>query len=198
MTASDVEAFLDGLVPLQLAREDIAGAVIVIVKNGNILFSKGYGYADMKGKVPLSPSATLVRPGSISKTFAWTAVMQLVERGELDLDRDINDYLDFKVPHTLGRAVTLRNLMTHTAGFEEVLKDLVVDRSSELVSLRAFVAAHQPNQIFVPGTVPAYSILRATSLNGYPDAPSMITSRKISSDPWVSRMRPSFSRFPTH
>jgi CubicO group peptidase (beta-lactamase class C family) len=166
MTASDVEAFLDGLVPLQLAREDIAGAVIVIVKNGNILFSKGYGYADMKGKVPLSPSATLVRPGSISKTFAWTAVMQLVERGELDLDRDINDYLDFKVPHTLGRAVTLRNLMTHTAGFEEVLKDLVVDRSSELVSLRAFVAAHQPNQIFVPGTVPAYSNYGA-DLAGY-------------------------------
>jgi CubicO group peptidase (beta-lactamase class C family) len=166
MTTSDVEAFLDGLVPLQLAREDIAGAVIVIVKNGNILFSKGYGYADLKGKVPVSPTATLFRPGSISKTFAWTAVMQLVERGKIDLDRDINDYLDFKVPHTFGRPVTLRNLMTHTAGFEEVLKDLVVDQSSELVPLRAFVAAHQPNQIFVPGTVPAYSNYGA-DLAGY-------------------------------
>src|SRR6266853_744584 len=135
MTPSDVEAFLDGLVPLQLLREDIAGAVIVVVKNGNIFFNKGYGYADMKGKVALSPTATLVRPGSISKTFAWTAVMQLVERGKINLDRDINDYL----------------------GFEEVLKDLVVDQSSQLVPLRAFVAAHQPNQIFAPGTVPAYS-----------------------------------------
>jgi len=157
MTPSDVEAFLDGLVPLQLLREDIAGAVIVVVKNGNIFFNKGYGFADMKGKVALSPTATLVRPGSISKTFAWTAVMQLVERGKINLDRDINDYLDFEVPHTFGRAVTLRNLMTHTAGFEEVLKDLVVDQSSQLVPLRAFVAAHQPNQIFAPGTVPAYS-----------------------------------------
>ena len=157
MTPSDVEAFLDGLVPLQLLREDIAGAVIVVVKNGNIFFNKGYGYADMKGKVALSPTATLVRPGSISKTFAWTAVMQLVERGKINLDRDINDYLDFEVPHTFGRAVTLRHLMTHTAGFEEVLKDLVVDQSSQLVPLRAFVAAHQPNQIFAPGTVPAYS-----------------------------------------
>ncbi len=71
MTANDVEAFLDGLVPLQLAREDIAGAVIVVVKNGNILFSKGYGYADMKGKMPVSPTATLFRPGSISKTFTF-------------------------------------------------------------------------------------------------------------------------------
>jgi len=166
MTASDVEAFLDGLVPLQLAREDIAGAVIVIVKNGNILFSKGYGYADVKGKVSLSPTATLVRPGSISKTFAWTAVMQLVERGKIDLDRDVTDYLDFKIPHTFGRAVTVRNLMTHTAGFEEVLKDLVVDQSSELVPLREFVAAHQPHQIFAPGTVPAYSNYGA-DLAGY-------------------------------
>jgi CubicO group peptidase (beta-lactamase class C family) len=166
MTTTDVEAFLDGLVPLQLAREDVAGVVIVIVKNGNILFSKGYGYADMKGKVPVSPTATLVRPGSISKTFAWTAVMQLVERGKIDLDRDINDYLDFQVPHTFGRPVTLRNLMTHTAGFEEVLKDLVVDQSSQLGPLRAFVAAHQPNQIFPPGTVPAYSNYGA-DLAGY-------------------------------
>src|SRR6266481_8107879 len=166
MTASDVEAFLDGLVPLQLQREDIAGAVIVIVKKGNILFSKGYGYADMKGKVPVSPTATLFRPGSISKTFTWTAVMQLVERGKLDMDRDINEYLDFQVPHTFGRPVTLRNLMTHTAGFEEVLKDLVVDQTSDLTPLRAFVAAHQPHQIFIPGTVPAYSNYGA-DLAGY-------------------------------
>ena len=166
MTASDVEAFLDGLVPLQLQREDIAGAVIVIVKKGNILFSKGYGYADMKGKVPVSPAATLFRPGSISKTFTWTAVMQLVERGKLDMDRDINDYLDFQVPHTFGRPVTLRNLMTHTAGFEEVLKDLVVDQTSDLTPLRAFVVAHQPHQIFVPGTIPAYSNYGA-DLAGY-------------------------------
>ena len=83
--------------------------------------------------------------------------MQLVERGKIDLDRDINDYLDFQVPRTFGRPLTLRNLMTHTAGFEEVLKDLVVAQSSELVPLRAFLAVHQPNQIFAPGTVPAYS-----------------------------------------
>jgi hypothetical protein len=56
--------------------------------------------------------------------------------------------------------------MTHTAGFEEVLKDLVVDQTSELIPLRAFVAAHQPNEIFVPGTVPAYSNYGA-DLAGY-------------------------------
>ena len=166
LTASDAEAFLDGLVPLQLGREDIAGAVIVIVKDGKILFSKGYGYADVKRRVPVSPTATLFRPGSISKTFTWTAIMQLVEQGKLDLDRDVNDYLDFQVPHTFGRPVTVRNLMTHTPGFEEVIKDLAVDRASDLPSLSAFVATHEPNQIYAPGTIPAYSNYGA-DLAGY-------------------------------
>jgi len=166
MTASDVEAFLDGLVPMQLQREDIAGAVIVIVRDGNVLVSKGYGYADVKRRTPVSPSTTLFRPGSISKTFTWTAVMQLVEQGKLSLDRDVNDYLDFQVPHTFGRPVTLRNLMTHTAGFEEVIKDLAVNRIEELPPLQGFVIAHQPKQIFVPGMIPAYSNYGA-DLAGY-------------------------------
>jgi CubicO group peptidase (beta-lactamase class C family) len=166
MTASDVEAFLDGLVPMQLQREDIAGAVVVVVKDGKVLVSKGYGFTDVKKRTPVSPDATLFRPGSISKTFTWTAVMQLVEQGKLDLDRDINEYLDFQVPHTFGRPVTLRNLMTHTAGFEEVIKDLAVDRADDLPSLQAFIKAHQPNQIYAPGTIPAYSNYGA-DLAGY-------------------------------
>jgi len=166
MTASDVSAFLDGIVPSQLQREDIAGAVVVIVKDGSILFAKGYGFADVKARVPVSPASTLFRPGSISKTFTWTAVMQLVEQGKIKLDADINDYLDFHIPHSFGRPVTMRNLMTHTPGFEEVIKDLMVDRADELPPLHAFVLAHQPKQIFAPGTVPAYSNYGA-DLAGY-------------------------------
>ncbi|MGH9819355.1 MAG: serine hydrolase domain-containing protein, partial [Pyrinomonadaceae bacterium] len=79
LTAADTEAFLDGVVPLQLARDDIAGATITIVKDGKILFSKGYGYADVATKKPVKPNETLFRPGSVSKLFTWTAVMQLVE-----------------------------------------------------------------------------------------------------------------------
>ena len=166
ITASDVEAFLDGLVPMQLQREDVAGAVIVVVKDGKVLVSKGYGYADVKKRTPVSPDAILFRPGSISKTFTWTAVMQLLEQGKLDLDRDINDYLDFQVPHTFGRPVTLRNLMTHTAGFEEVIKDLAVDRADDLPSLQAFIKTHEPKQIYAPGMIPAYSNYGA-DLAGY-------------------------------
>ncbi len=96
------------------------------MKDGQVLFQKGYGYADFEAKKPVLPDQTLFRPGSISKLFTATAVMQLVEQGKLDLDRDVNDYLDFAIPKTYPEPVTLRQLLTHTAGFEETLKNLFV------------------------------------------------------------------------
>jgi len=81
MTAVDVEAFLDGLVPLQLKHSDIGGATISVVKDGKLLFAKGYGYADVQKKQPVSPQDTLFRPGSISKLFTWTAVCNCLNRG---------------------------------------------------------------------------------------------------------------------
>lgn len=165
MTESDVQAFLDGILPMQLAREDIAGATVVVVKDGKVLFAKGYGYSNVQKKTPVTFD-TVFRPGSISKLFTWTAVMQLVERGKLDLDKDVNEYLDFTVPHTFGKPVTLRNLMTHTPGFEETLKDLEVETPDRLPSLAAFIKTHEPHQIFPPGTIPAYSNYGA-ALAGY-------------------------------
>jgi CubicO group peptidase (beta-lactamase class C family) len=167
LTAQDLESFLDGLVPTEIARDDIAGAVIAVVKDGKVIFEKGYGYADVKSKRPVLPAETLFRPGSISKLFTWTSVMQLVEEGKLDLDRDINDYLDFKVEPAFGQPITLRNIMTHTSGFEEAVKDLIVeDPKVGRMSLKDYVVNHQPRRIYPPGKVPAYSNY-ATTLAGY-------------------------------
>jgi CubicO group peptidase (beta-lactamase class C family) len=98
LTADDLGAFLDGRVPSIMQRDDIAGAVVVVVKDGKVLLARGYGYADIAAKKRVSPEETLFRPASISKLFTWTAVMQLVEQGRLDLDRDVNTYLDFEIP----------------------------------------------------------------------------------------------------
>jgi len=166
LTASDVAAFLDGFVPMQLERENIAGAVVLVVKDGKVLFSRGYGYSDVDKKTPVSPDSTLFRPGSISKLFTWTAVMQLVEQGKLDLDRDINSYLDFKIPATFPQPITLRNLLTHTPGFEEQIKDLINDENSSIAPLKQHLTEHMPERIFPPGKTPAYSNYGA-SLAGY-------------------------------
>jgi CubicO group peptidase (beta-lactamase class C family) len=166
LTASDVEAFLDGVMPLQLAREDIAGAVISVVKDGKVLFAKGYGYSDVEKKVPVSPKTTLFRPGSISKTFTWTALMQQVELGKVDLDHDVNEYIDFKIPATYPEPVTVRNVMTHTPGFEESVEELFVGDAKHLYPIGDWLKQHIPGRIYPPGTIPAYSNYGAT-LAGY-------------------------------
>lgn len=132
LTKEDVEVFLEGFMPMQLQREDIAGAVVMIVKDGRVLFARGYGFSDVKNRKPVTVEATLFRPGSISKTFTWTAIMQLVEQGKLNLNRDVNDYLDFKIPAPFGKPITLLDIMTHTPGFEEQIKDLFVANASDV------------------------------------------------------------------
>src|ERR1700685_4321499 len=151
LTADDLAAFTDSILPFQLKQENIAGAVIIVVKDGNVLFQKGYGYADVAKKTPVTPDGTLFRPGSISKLFTWTAVMQLVEQGKLDLDRDVDDYLDFKIPSAFGKPITLRNIMTHTSGFQETAKDLFVKDAGDMKPLDEYLKAHMPARIFPPG-----------------------------------------------
>src|SRR5258706_2020251 len=142
LTGSDVEAFLDGMMPSQLERENVAGAVIAVVKDGHVIFAKGYGYSDMEQRKTVTPDATLFRPGSISKLFTWTSVMQLVEQGKLDLDKDVNQYLDFKIPPAFHKPITLRNIMTHTSGFEEAIKELFVPDGDSLPTLRQYLVEH--------------------------------------------------------
>jgi CubicO group peptidase (beta-lactamase class C family) len=166
LTPTDLEAFLDGFMPTQLAREDIAGAVIAVVKDGKVIFAKGYGYSDVEKRTPVTPDATLFRPGSISKLFTWTSVMQLAEQGKVDLDADVNEYIDFKIPPAFDKPITLKNIMTHTAGFEETARDLFVADAQHMRSLEQYVKQHVPDRIFPPGIVPAYSNY-ATTLAGY-------------------------------
>ena len=90
LTNADVDAWLDGFMPNALRQGDIAGAVVVVVKDGAVVSQKGYGFADVAAHKPVDPETTLFRPGSTSKLFTWTAVMQLVEQGKLDLDTDVN------------------------------------------------------------------------------------------------------------
>src|SRR6266705_1433946 len=157
LTKADFETFLDALIPSQLRNRNIAGAVVSVVKDGQVLFQKGYGYADFEAKKPVLPDQTLFRPGSISKLFTAIAVMQLVEQGKLELDRDVGGYLDFAIPKTYPEPVTLRQLLTHTAGFEDTLKNLFVAHESDLKPLRTYLVDQMPARIFPPGKVPSYS-----------------------------------------
>jgi len=154
---ADLSAFFDGILPLQLERSDIAGATVLVMKDGEILLTKGYGVADVKLKKPVDPASTMFRLASISKLFTWISVMQLVEQGQLDLDTDVNRYLDFQIRPAFGKPITLRNLMTHTGGFEETVDDIIFTDPKMAVSLRDYLIRNQPMRIFPPGEIPAYS-----------------------------------------
>jgi CubicO group peptidase (beta-lactamase class C family) len=165
LTAGDAEAWLDGLVPTALKTGHVPGAVVVIVKDGQVLVEKGYGFADYEKRIPVDPRTTLFRPGSTSKLFTWTAVMQLVEQGKLDLDADVNSYLDVKMPAHNGRPVTLRQIMTHRAGFEETIRDLLTFGDSS-PALADVVKRYVPPRMWDPADGPGYSNY-ATTVAGY-------------------------------
>lgn len=164
LDGEEVEAFLDGIISTQINQNRIPGAVISLVSDGELLLSKGYGYADLEEGIPVRPETTLFRPGSISKLFTWTAVMQLVEEGQLDLDEDINSYLDFTIPGE--QPITLRNIMTHTSGFEDIGEGLFLLSEDEMLSLEAYLKNYLPARVFPAGEIMAYSNY-ATGLAGY-------------------------------
>jgi CubicO group peptidase (beta-lactamase class C family) len=139
--------------------------VVAVVKNGKVLFQSGYGYADIDRKIPMDADRTLTRIGSTSKLFTWTAVMQLVEQGRLDLHRNVDDYLDFKVSPP-DRPITLLDLMNHKGGFEEGLKDLLSMDPNTAQSNEVYLKTHPRPLLFPPGTIAAYSNY-GTALAGY-------------------------------
>ena len=166
LTAADAEAWLNGLLTYGLKSGDIAGAVISIVKDGKVLYQAGYGYADVEKQRPMDPERVMTRIGSTSKLFTWTAVMQLVQQGKLDLNRNVDDYLDFKVSPAGPRPITLLDLMNHRGGFEEGLKDLLSMDPHTFQSTEKYLKEHPRPLLFAPGAVPAYSNYGA-ALAGY-------------------------------
>ena len=165
LTAADAEAWLDGLVPAALKAAQVPGAVVILVKDGKPLLEKGYGLADWDKHSPVDAQRTLFRPGSVSKLFTWTAVMQLVEQGKLDLDVDLNRYLDFTIPPRNGKALTLRHVLTHTTGLEETARDLIT-YTTITPDTGKVLKDHVPPYLYDAGTTQGYSNY-ATSLAGY-------------------------------
>ncbi|USQ76151.1 serine hydrolase domain-containing protein [Ornithinimicrobium cryptoxanthini] len=165
LTPEDVDAWLDGVVPSLLDREGIVGATVVIVDDGEVVTQRGFGWAEVDangtGVRPVDPARTLFRIGSVSKVVVGTAVMQLVERGQLDLDAPVEDYLDLEIQARFATPITLRHLLTHTAGFEDRVSNVLLPEGAEAPELRDAVRPPPP-QIFEPGTTPAYSNYSST------------------------------------
>jgi len=163
---AEIEAFLDELIQEEMEEHHIAGAAVSVVKDGQLFFAKGYGYADLEEGIPVDPEQTGFRIGSVTKLFTWTAVMQLAEQEKLDLDADINSYLDFRIPDTYPQPITMKNLLTHTDGFEDRFFEMLVLNATDSAPVREWLVSHMPARVRPPGDCAAYSNYGA-ALAGY-------------------------------
>jgi CubicO group peptidase (beta-lactamase class C family) len=165
--AADLEAFFDGVLNVQLQSKHIAGAVVALVVGDKVVFTKGYGYADIEARKPVDPQKTMFRIASISKLFTWTAVMQQVEEGKLDLDADVNKYLkDVQIPTTYQEPITLKCFLTHTPGFDDYVLGLFAHKADQVGPLAGVLKAQMPTRVRPPGVLASYSN-HGTALAGY-------------------------------
>lgn len=139
--------------------EDTTAGMMVSVFDQNETICQDYvGYADKEAGIQVDQD-TVMEWGSATKLLVWISVMQLWEQNQIDLDRDIRDYLPegFLTKLRYDTTVTMKNLMNHNAGFQEVYADLFVKDKDALLNLPDSLKAHEPEQIYEPGTVTAYS-----------------------------------------
>ncbi len=175
--ATRLEPFVDGVMAGLFRSHHLAGAVVVIVKDGSIRLAKGYGSADMASGRPVDAGSTLFRIASISKLFTWTAVMQLEQEGKVRLNTDVNEYLtQLSVPATYDDPVTLGTLMSHTAGFEDRVLGLITTDVSAVPPFEQVLREELPSRVRPPGRVPAYS--------NYGAALAALVVQDVSGMPW--------------
>lgn len=151
-----LEKYVDEKIEKNMKKYPVPGVAISVVKDGKILFTKGYGYSDVEKKTPVDPESMPFRIGSITKTMTATAIMQLVEQGKVDVNEDINKYLkDIEIKGKDGNTITVHHLLTHTAGFDETLYYFVSGEKD--ISLREYVHKSLPKMIEKPGVDSSYN-----------------------------------------
>ncbi|HEX7113709.1 MAG TPA: serine hydrolase domain-containing protein, partial [Steroidobacter sp.] len=155
-----LEAFVDGVVGGYMQKDKIAGVEVAIVRNGEVLLLKGYGIDRVEPFRRVDPTRSLFRIGSISKTFTWLALLQLAERGQLELTDPVNQQLpdELDIPDEgFEEPIRIIDLMNHTAGFEDSLQHLFRAEGSPLLPLSQHLRKYRPHRVREPGRLMAYS-----------------------------------------
>ncbi len=132
------------------------GVVVSVVVRGKENFTAGYGFADKELGIPVDGAQTGFRIGSISKTFVAVAALQMAENNKLDLDAPVSRYLPEDFP-PFEEDFTMKQLLTHSAGFEDILSGVAVYDLSKAEPLEVSVRKYMPNQIYTPGDISSYS-----------------------------------------
>jgi len=166
-TAADLQAFFEGEVPALMAEYGVPGVTVAVVGDGQVQYAAGFGSARLDPDVPATAD-TPFGTGSVAKMVTFSALMQQVERGNIDLDTDVNEYLTrFQIPDTFDEPITARHLLTHTAGFEDISIVGLMSRDPDaLQPLGERLERDLPKRVQPPGVAASYSNYGA-ALAGY-------------------------------
>ncbi|WP_434521018.1 serine hydrolase domain-containing protein [Halorubrum sp. AS12] len=154
---SDVERRLDEAVEASLAEHDVPGASVAVVSDGSPPVAKGYGVADRETEAPVDPEETAFRIGSVSKPVVATALMDRIERDEIDPDADVSRRLDVPVDASEDEPVTLTDLITHRGGFESTNRGMWIPDEGDLRSLESYLRNDPQKRVRAPGRIGSYS-----------------------------------------
>jgi CubicO group peptidase (beta-lactamase class C family) len=158
----ELEAFLDPIFAEQMEKSHIPGAVVSVVKDGKIIFTKGYGVVDIEKKTPVVPDQTIFRIASITKVFTALAVMQQVDRRKIKLTDDVNKYLTgVKVPNTFPQPITFHDLLTHSSGLDEISPGRRTGDENKVIPLGEFLKTRIVRRA-PPGEIISYSTYNPT------------------------------------
>lgn len=173
-----LESFSDGVMYTSMQSQHVAGAVLSVVADGEVIFSKGYGYSDVQRQLPVDAKQTLFRIASITKLLTWTALMQLYEQDKLELDTDINEYLEgIDIPATFDEPITIRHLMSHKPGLEDHVIGLFSRDEADMRPYLDLLNEELPKRVRAPGDLPAYS--------NHGSALAAVIVEQVSGQTWV-------------
>jgi CubicO group peptidase (beta-lactamase class C family) len=151
-------ASFDAIFNKQIDSKTARGISFAFVADGKILFEKGYGYSDMKLTKPADAVNTVFSTASVSKIFATLSLLQLHEKGKCKISDEVNEYLtNYKLKNPFATPVTLFNLMTHTAGFEDKFMGGLTPDASKIIPLDDYIKKFMPAIVMEPGTQISYS-----------------------------------------
>lgn len=135
-----------------------AGMAVTVFDSEKELYSGCFGFTDMEQGIKTDTNSVF-EWGSTTKLLVWSSVMQLYEQGKINFDADVKEYLPEGYLKNLrfDKPVTMTHLMNHSAGFQEMLWDVFANSEDEMMELGELLAHRQPEQVFEPGAVTAYS-----------------------------------------
>ena len=155
--SQDKAARIDTFVQKYLELKQFNGAVLV-AEDGKIIFSKGFGYADVENKIP-NKADTKFRLASVTKQFTATLIMQLAEKGKIKLDGKLTDYLPY-YRKDVGDKITIHQILSHTSGLPNYTdnRKFMQDEVKTKVNPKDFALKYcSEDLVFEPGTKWAYS-----------------------------------------